>query len=121
MKKVVVVMAVCTAVVAGSTLPALAAKAKAKISAKQAQAAALKAHPKGKISGKTKLENEDGKLQYEVFVKEGGKLLEVNVDANSGQINSTEETNAAEEAKEKAAKGKKSKGEKSEKSEKEEK
>ena len=62
MKKAVVVMALCAAVVAGSTLPALAAKAKSKISAKQAQAAALKAHPKGKISGKTKLENEDGKL-----------------------------------------------------------
>ena len=56
--------------------------------------------------------------QQVAVVKEGGKLLEVNVDANTGQINSTEETNAAEEAKEKAAKGKKSKGEKSEKNEK---
>ena len=119
MKKAFVLMAVCSAVVAGSTLPALAAKAKAKLSAKQAEAVALKAHPKGKVSGKPKLENEDGKLQYEVLVKEGGKLLEVNVDANTGKINSTEETNAAEEAKEKAAKGKKDeKNEKGEKNEK---
>lgn len=81
-------------------------KPKTKLSAKQAEAVALKAHPKGKIAGKTDLETEDGKVQYEVVVREGKKLLEVNVDANSGKINSTEVTSAAEEAKEKSEKEK---------------
>ena len=50
--------------------------------------------------GTAKLEHEDGKWQYEVIVKVGKKMKELNVDAESGKITSVENTSAAEEAKE---------------------
>lgn len=110
---------VLSAALLGASLPAAHAKgkAKARLSARQAETAALKKYPAGKLAGKTNLEHEDGKWQYEVLVRDGAKLYEVDVDANTGAINGTEETTPAEEAKEKAAKakGKKEPAEKDEK------
>ena len=73
-----------------------------KITAAQAQAAAVKKYP-GTVVGKVELENEDGKWQYAVNVRSGKKLREIMVDAKSGKIASVEVTSPAEEAKEKAA------------------
>lgn len=78
------------------------------------------------MQGKTALENEDGKWQYAVMVKSGGKMHEVMVDANTGKIASEEVVTAKEEAAEQKAekaakKGGKTKSEKSEKGEKAEK
>jgi len=103
---------------------------KMKFSASQAEAAALKKYKSGKIQGKSALEKEDGKWQYAVMVKVGGKMHEVMVDANTGKIASEETVTAKEEAAEKKAeeaakksgktgKNAKMKGEKSEKGEKE--
>jgi len=105
---------------------------KTKFTATQAEAAALKKYKGGKVTGKTALENEDGKWQYAVMVKASGKTHEVMVDANTGKISSEEVVTAQEEAKEKkaeeakksgkATKGmKKAKDTKAEKSEKEDK
>ncbi|MCW3099292.1 MAG: Peptidase propeptide and domain [Chthonomonadaceae bacterium] len=105
---------------------------KTKFSASQAEAAALKKYKGGKIQGKSALENEEGKWQYGVMVKVGGKMHEVMVDANTGKIASEEVVTAKEEAAEKkaeeaakksgkTAKGGKMKSEKSEKGEKPEK
>jgi sRNA-binding protein len=105
----------------------------AKLSASQAEAAALKKYKSGKIQGKSELENEEGKWQYAVMVKVGGKMHEVMVDANTGKIASEETVTAKEEAAEKkaeaaakksgktkkAGKAKSEKGEKPEKGEKE--
>jgi len=105
---------------------------KMKYSASQAEAAVLKKYKSGKVQGKSALEKEDGKWQYAVMVKVGGKMHEVMVDANTGKIASEETVTAKEEAAEKkaeeaakkggkSAKGSKMKGEKSEKGEKNEK
>jgi len=75
-----------------------------KITPAKAAAIATKKYP-GKVQGTPKLEHEDGHWQYEVLVKSGKKLKEVNVDADSGKIASVENTSAGEEAKE-AKKGK---------------
>lgn len=83
----------------------LAQKSHAKISAAQAQRAALaKFH--GSVVGKVELENEDGKWQYAVVVKSGKVMHEVMVDANTGKIGNVEVVTPAEEAKEKAAEAK---------------
>ena len=76
-----------------------AAAFKAKITAKQAQATALKKYP-GKLTGKTVLENEAGQWQYSVNVLSGKILREVMVDATSGKIADVEVTTKAKEAKE---------------------
>jgi hypothetical protein len=81
---------------------------KTKFSASQAEASALKKYKSGKIQGKSALEKEDGKWQYAVMVKVGGKMHEVMVDANTGKIASEEVVTAKEEAAEqKAEAGKK--------------
>lgn len=103
---------------------------KTKFSASQAEASALKKYKSGKIQGKSALEKEDGKWQYAVMVKVGGKMHEVMVNANTGKIASEETVTAKEEAAEKKAeeaakkgvktgKNAKMKGEKPEKGEKE--
>jgi uncharacterized membrane protein YkoI len=51
----------------------LAQKPHAKITANRAEKVAV-AKYHGKVSGKTELENEDGKWQYAVMVKSGKKL-----------------------------------------------
>lgn len=76
-----------------------------KISPARAEKIAI-AKYKGKLAGKTELENEDGKWQYAVMVKSGKTTREVMVDANTGKIANVEVVTAAEEAKEKAAKAK---------------
>lgn len=83
---------------------------KHKISAERAAKIALKRFP-GKLKGTPHLEHEDGVWQYEVLVKTGGKLKEINVNADSGKIGSVETTSAKEEAREaKEEKGKDKKG-----------
>src|SRR5258708_20490578 len=75
---------------------------KLSVSAKQAEAIAIKKYP-GKITGKTALENEEGKWQYGVLVKSGKTLREVMVNAKTGKIDSVEvTTNAKERAEAKA-------------------
>lgn len=79
-----------------------AQKPHAKVTAVRAEkVAGAKYH--GKVSGKTELENEDGKWQYAVMVKTGKTMREVMVDANTGRIASVEVVSAKEEAQEKAA------------------
>ncbi len=86
------------------TLPAHARQTpKVKMTSTQAEAAALKKYTSGKIQGKTALENEDGKMQYAVMVKAGGKMHEVMVNANTGKIESEEAVTPKEEAAEKKA------------------
>ena len=89
---------------------------KVKMSAAQAEAVALKKYKGGKIQGKTPLENEEGKWQYGVMVKAGGKMHEVMVDANTGRIASEEVVTAKEEATEKKAEAAAKKGGKPKKS-----
>jgi len=73
-----------------------------KISTAQARAIALKKYH-GKVTGKTPLENEEGKWQYGVLVKSGKTLREVMVNAMTGRIDSVEvTTEAREKAEEKA-------------------
>lgn len=71
------------------------------ITAKQAEGIALKKFP-GKIVEKTKLENEEGVMQYGVMVKSGKTLREVMVNAKTGKIDSVEVTTASTEKKEAA-------------------
>ncbi len=77
----------------------------AKISASQAQRAALRKYH-GTVVGKVALENEDGKWEYSVNVRSGHTLREVMVDAHTGWIASVEVTTAREEAREAAAEAK---------------
>ena len=76
---------------------------KAKLSPSKAEAVALKKYKGGKIQGKTVLENEEGKWEYAVMVKIGGKMHEVMVNADSGKIDSEEAVTAKEEATEQKA------------------
>lgn len=98
-----------------ATLSAAYAAPKAKITASQAKAAAVKKVP-GSAQSAT-YEFEDGKWQYAVLVNGSrGGLYEVEVDATSGKVTDTEKTTPAEEAQEaaadkKAAMHKSSKGE----------
>ncbi len=87
---------------AAAVLPAAAAPPVAKITVKQAKAAALKKIP-GTVTS-TKYEFEDGRWQYAVLVagKSGG-LYEVEVSSTSGKVLDSEKTSAAEEASESAA------------------
>ena len=91
------------ALVAGGTVLSLAQHKvqKQTISVDRARSVALKKYP-GKVVKQPLLEHEDGKLQYEVIVKTGKTLHEVNVDAYTGKIVSVEKVTAKEEAKEKA-------------------
>ena len=82
---------------------------KPKVSAKQAEAAAVK-----KIRGKAlsaKYEFEDGHWQYAVIVKnKKGELYEVAVNSTTATVLNTEKTSVAEEAKEEAEDKKKAAG-----------
>ena len=89
---------------------------KTKLTAAQAEAVTLKKYKDGKIQGKPALENEEGKWQYGVMVKSGGKMHEVMVDANTGKIASEEVVTAKEEAAEKKAEEAAKKGGKTKKS-----
>ena len=89
---------------------------KTKLSASQAEAVTLKKYKDGKTQGKPALENEEGKWQYGVMVKSGGKMHEVMVDANTGKIASEEVVTATEEAAEKKAEEAAKKGGKTKKS-----
>lgn len=92
------------ALLATGVSPALAGQAhKTKLSASQAEAAALRKYKSGKIHGKTELENEGGKWEYAVMVHAGSKMHEVMVNANSGKIDSEEVVTAKEESAEKKA------------------
>lgn len=76
-------------------------KPHAKITAKQAEAIALKKFP-GKIVGKTKLENEEGVWQYGVMVRSDKTLREVMVNAKTGMIDNVEVTTSGKEKSEAA-------------------
>ncbi len=82
---------------------------KPKVSAKQAEAVAVK-----KIGGKAlsaKYEFEDGHWQYAVIVKnKKGELYEVAVNSTTSAVLNTEKTSVAEEAKEEADDKKKAAG-----------
>ena len=117
-------------------LPSITAQAqaappppKAKITPKQAEAAAVR-----KLGGKAspaKYEFEDGHWQYAVIVTNAKGMYEAEVSSTTGKVTATEKTTPAEEAKEAAAdkkataqgvkKGSKMKAEKPEKGEREEK
>ena len=96
-----------TSLVAPVTLAVLTAAAhaappKPRITAAQAEAAAVK-----KIPGKAqsaKYEFEDGRWQYAVIVTDKkGQMYEVEVSSTTGKVLDSERTSAAEEAKEAAA------------------
>ncbi|MGM7700263.1 PepSY domain-containing protein [Pseudalkalibacillus sp. Hm43] len=59
----------------------------ADLTVEEAEEAALKEVP-GKVTGKTEIEKEDGKLVYEVTIEsaEDQSVKEVELDANSGEI-----------------------------------
>lgn len=88
------------------TLTALTAHAapvppKAKITPKQAEAAAVR-----KLGGKAtpaKYEFEDGHWQYAVVVTNAKGMYEAEVDSTTGKVTATEKTTPDEEAKEAAA------------------
>lgn len=85
-----------------SPLTAVAAPPKARISARQAEAAAVKRIPGKPLSAK--YEFEDGRWQYAVTVKDSkGQLYEAEVNASTGLVTATEKTSVAEEATEAAA------------------
>ncbi len=79
------------------------------ISVKAANAVVLKKFP-GKIVGKTKLENEEGKWQYGVLVMSKKVLREVMVDAKTGKIASVEVTDLKKEHQEAIEDAKSAKG-----------
>jgi uncharacterized membrane protein YkoI len=54
----------------------------------------------GTVTKAPHLEHEDGQWQYEVLIKSGKNLLEVNVNADTGKIGSVEKTSAAGERRE---------------------
>jgi hypothetical protein len=91
-----------------STTRPHAAQSHAKLTAAQAEAAALKKFP-GKITAKTKLENEEGTWQYGVMVQSGKALREVMVNAKTGKIDSAEVTTAGKEQTEAKAEAAKTK------------
>ncbi len=64
---------------------------KAKITAKQAEDAALKKYPRGTVAGKAELENENGNVVFGVGIKASdGKIYDVKIDAGNGAVLSTE-------------------------------
>lgn len=71
-----------------------------RVSAAQATATVLKKFP-GKITEKTRLENEEGTWQYGVMVRSGHTLREVMVDAKTGKIANVEVTTIGKEQVEK--------------------
>lgn len=91
-----------TAAALAAVLPSAAAPPKAKVSVRQAEAAAVKRIPGTAQSAK--YEFEDGHWQYAVVVKSSkGQLYEAEVNSTTGKVTATEKTSAAEEASEAAA------------------
>ncbi len=81
---------------------AQAAPPKARVSARQAEAAAVRRIPGTALSAK--YEFEDGRWQYAVLVKDSkGQLYEAEVSAATGKVTATEKTSASEEASEAAS------------------
>ncbi len=80
---------------------AVASPNHARITASQANATVLNRFH-GQLTGKTALENEEGKWQYSVNVRSGHTLREVMVDARTGKIADIEVTTAAKESVENA-------------------
>jgi hypothetical protein len=85
---------------AGSTKHS-AVKSHAYVGVAIARRSALRSVPGHVLS--TKLENEDGKMQYAVMIKDKKSMHEVMVDAHTGKVVSQEKVTAAEEAREAAA------------------
>ena len=96
--------AVITAIATVSTLLVPTASfAAARITAAQAEAAAV-----GRIPGKAlsaKYEYEDGRWQYAVLVQQGHHLYEVEVNAQNGRVIDSERTTPREEGSEAAKTG----------------
>ena len=93
---------------AKSTTRPHATQSHAKLTAAQAEAAALRKYP-GRVTAKTKLENEEGSWQYGVMVQSGKTLREVMVNAKTGKIDSVEVTTAGKEQTEAKAEAAKTK------------
>ena len=92
--------------VAAHAAPTSPTPPKPKITAKQAEAAAVKKIPGTAKS--SKYEFEDGHWQYAVIVTtKAGQMYEVEVNSTTGKVTDTEKTSATEEAKEEAADKKK--------------
>jgi hypothetical protein len=78
-----------------------------RITAAQARLIALKKYPHARAERSAPLENEEGKWQYAVTLRDGAgsrtRMHEVMVGAMSGKIEADETTTPREEAREKAA------------------
>jgi hypothetical protein len=83
--------------------PKVSGVAKTRIGVKKANEIAVKKY-KGKVVGKTALENESGSWQYAVNVRTGKVMREVMVNAYSGKIEHVEVVTAKKEAAEAKAK-----------------
>ncbi|HWD41749.1 MAG TPA: hypothetical protein VG944_23105 [Fimbriimonas sp.] len=87
---------VVASALAGSAAASPGHRATHRITAKQAAKIALnRCH--GKLLKKPRLEREDGQWQYEVLIRRGRKLKEVNVVAATGRISNVETTSVGEE------------------------
>ena len=95
---------------------AAGARPRPQITAAQARQIALKKYPHARVERRAPLENEEGKWQYAVTLRDGAgkaaRMHEVMVGAVSGKIEADETTTPREEAREKAAE-KKARGAKS--------
>ena len=100
--KVVYLVSIIAALALSSAAFGQVKAPKVPVSAKKAEAIALKKYP-GKMTGKTALENEEGKWQYGVLVKSGKTLREVMVNAKTGKIDTVEVTTEAKERSESKA------------------
>jgi len=93
--------AVAVFVIATAGIAVAAKPPAAKVSSKQAEAAALK-RIKGHVVSSS-YEFEDGHWQYAVVISKKSKLYEVEVSANTGKVTDIETTSPGEEAAESAA------------------
>lgn len=86
---------------------AVSARPRPRITAARARQIALRKYPHARAERRVPLENEEGKWQYAVTLRDhaGGRttMHEVMVGATSGKIEADEVTSAAEEARERAA------------------
>jgi len=115
--KTLLAVTLASALIAAPALAKDKLEAQAKISKADAEKIALAKVPGGKVK-EAELEEEDGKLIWTFDIaKEGSKdIVEVNVDAKTGEVVSVEEESAEREAAEKA-KEEKEKSEKKDKKE----
>ena len=100
-------VALATAAIPGAFAINRSARPKPRITGAHARQVALKKYPHGRAERHVALENEDGKWQYAVVVRDktakGTVMHEVMVGAISGKVEADEVTTPGEEAKEKAA------------------